>query len=438
MGILGILTGILANNFFHTIWFCCIVPEPKHSRKKTIMIVIGTSIIYTCVSLAVCVASFRYLSVPIGLFLGYAAELLIYGIVYCFMISASHPVKSLFLFTEYSSMHTIIVIVVSVAADAYTLGNPLVWTLRAVLNLAVLVLYLLFAKDHLFRMYKEIRSGYGIISAISIMCYFIQTLFWFYNMRIGRRELFFDVLLLASCGFTVAVYVMIFRYMAQSDYANRMKQMQAHEKFLQAQIDSYKKMGENARQTRHDFKHHTMVVTEYAKNKDYQAILSYLSEYDKREQDKYQEAFCENHAADTVLSAYANRCDQNGIELKSDVWLEETERVSDYDLVTILANVLENAVNGCMETKGERSIIITVGRKGNKLVMVCKNTCTSDILFENGLPKSRGRDGIGVESILSTAAKYSGAVDFSASDGVFICRIILSGRKKRQYKQRTT
>lgn len=430
MDALGILTGILANNIFHTIWFCYMVPEPKHSRKKTIMIVVGTSIIYTFVSLAVCVASFRYLSVPIGLFLGYAAELLIYGIMYCFVISASHPVKSLFLFTEYSSMHTIIIIVVSVVADAYTLGNPFVWTLRAVFNLAVLVPYLLFARKHLFRMYKEIRSGYGIISAISIMCYFIQSLFWFYNMRMGRREFFFDVLLLTSCGFTVAVYVMIFRYMAQSDHASRMKQMQANEKFLQAQIDSYKKMGENAKQTRHDFKHHTMVVTEYAKNKDYQAILSYLSEYDNRERDKFQEAFCENHAADTVLSAYASRCEQNGIVFNVDVWLEETEEVSDYDLVTILANVLENAVNGCMETKQERNITITVGRKENKLVMVCRNTCAEDILFENDLPKNRERDGIGVESILNTAAKYRGMVNFSASDGAFICQIILNNRRK--------
>ena len=432
MGILGILTGILANNIFHTIWFCCIVPEPKHSRKKTIMIVIGTSILYTFISLAVCAVSFRHLSVPIGLFLGYAAELLIYGIVYCFIISASSPVKSLFLFTEYSSMHTIIVIVVSVVADAYTLGNPLVWTLRAVLNLAALIPYLLFAREHLFRMYKEIRSGYGIISAISIMCYFIQTLFWFYNMRMGRREFFFDVLLLASCGLTVAVYVMIFRYMAQSDHANRIKQMQANEKFLQAQIDSYKKMGENAKQTRHDFKHHTMVVTEYAKNKDYQSILSYLSEYDNRERDKYQEAFCENHAADTVLSAYASRCEQNGIEFNADVWLGETEGVSDYDLVTILANVLENAVNGCIETERERNITISVGRKGKKLVMVCKNTCTEDILFENDMPKNREREGIGVESILNTAAKYNGAVNFSASEGIFICQIILNNRRKQR------
>ena len=236
------------------------------------------------------------------------------------------------------------------------------------------------------------------------------------------------MLLIASCGLTIAVYIVLFRYMAQSDHANRMKQLQANEKFLQAQIDSYKKMGESARQTRHDFRHHSMVVAEYAKKKDYQGILAYLSEYDEKERGKYLEVFCKNHAADTVLSAYASRCEQSGIEISADVWLEETEGVSDYDLVTILANILENAVNGCMEAEEKRRIEMSVGRKGSKLVIVCKNTCAPDILFENNLPKNRERDGIGVESILSTAAKYSGVVDFSASDGDFVCRIILSNK----------
>ncbi|MCH5281276.1 MAG: GHKL domain-containing protein [Lachnospiraceae bacterium] len=430
MSILGILTGILANNIFHCIWFSCLVPEPKHNKKKTGSIVIGTSILYTVVALAICVASFQILPVPVGIFLGYLAELLLYGLMYCFLLSASHPVKSLFLFTEYCSIHTIIIIIVSVVVNVYTLGNPVVWILRALLNVAVLIPYLLFFREKLFRMYREIRSSYGIISFISIMCYLIQSLFWFYNMRMGKRELFFDVLLLVSCGFTIAVYVVLFRYMAQSDRINRIKQLQANEKFLQAQIDSYKKIGENAKQTRHDFRHHSIVLTEYAKNQDYKGILSYLEEYNEKERKKYQLAFCKNHAADTVLAAYASRCEQNGIEISADVWLEETEGVSDYDLVTILANILENAVNGCMETEGKRRMEITVGSKGSKLVIVCKNTCADDILFENGLPKNKEREGIGVESILSTASKYGGVVDFFAAEGTFVCQVILGNRSK--------
>ena len=429
MTTIEILTGILANNIFQAIWFYCIVPEPKHSRAKTALIITGTTILYTFAALAICVTAFRVFPPAVGVFLGYVAGVVIYGVMYCFLLSTSHPIKSLFLFTGIFSVHTIIITTVSVVTNTYALGNLLVWVLRAVLNSIFLIAWLLFLRKRVFEMYKEIRSNYGIMSAISLMCYFIQTLFWFYNMQNKSRDGFFNVLLIYACGLTIAMYVMMFRHVAHLDYANRMKQLQANEKYLQAQIESYKKMGENARQTRHDFRHHSMVVAEYAKNKDYQAILSYLSEYDEKERGKYQEAFCKNQAANTVLSAYVNRCEQNGIELIADVWLEETERVSDYDLVTILANILENAVNGCMETEGNRRIEVSLGQKGSKLIMVCKNTCVSDILFENDLPKNRESDGVGVESILSTAAKYGGVVDFTASDGIFVCRVVLSNKK---------
>lgn len=426
-----ILTGTLANNIFQAIWLCCIVPEPKHNWKKTVLIVIGTTILYTWVAMTICMTAFQWLSAPVGVFLGYLAGVLLYGIMYCFLVSASHPVKSLFLFTGYFSVHTSIVIIVYIVTDTYVLGNQLVWALRAVLNLAVLIPYLFFFREHLFRMYKEIKSSYGKLSTVFIMCYFVQLLFWVYDMEEQKRSPFDKVLLIYVCALTVTVYIMIFRHMAQSDHTSRMRQLQANEKFLQTQIDSYKKMGENARQTRHDFRHHILVVAEYAKNKDYKAILSYLSEYEEKEQGKYQDAFCKNRAADTVLYAYASKCEQNDIEYSADVWLKENEGVSDYDLVAILANILENAVNGCMEVEGKRNVKISIGPKENKLVIVCINTCVSDILFENDLPKNREREGIGVESILSAAAKYGGVVDFSASDGVFVCQVILNNVKQK-------
>ncbi|MCH5256570.1 MAG: GHKL domain-containing protein [Lachnospiraceae bacterium] len=430
---------VIITNIFHIIWFCNIVAEPKCSRKKTVLIVIGTTFIYECITLIPAylryagILSYEKVSITFSYFIFFLIGMIIYIIMFCFLLSASHPVKSMFLLTGYLCMWSIIYGIISIVTNSYAgSGNVVIWGLRIGLNLAVLIPYLLFFRERLFRMYKQIQSGYGMISAISIMCFIMQALFLFYNDKMRNHEPFFVVLILSGFAFMVAVYVMIFRYMAQSDHTNRMRQLQANEKFLQAQIDSYKKMGENARQTRHDFRHHSMVVMEYAKKKDYQSILSYLSEYDEKERGKYQEAFCKNHAISTTLSAYASRCEQNGIELGTDVRLEETEGVSDYDLVTIVANILENAINGCMLTEGKRWVEISIGPKGGKLVVICKNTCIKDIIFENGLPKNREHDGIGVESILSTAAKYSGVVDFSASDGVFVCQVILSNREKQK------
>lgn len=428
----AVITNII-NNVFHLIWFCSIVAEPKHSRKKTVFIITAVTVLIEFLSLTLLYArhvGILSVSLTTSYFVGYLFLMILYAVMYIFLVSASHPAKSLFLVTAYFSLWAVIYSMISIITNTYVgAGNVVIWGLRIGLNLIVLIPYLLFFRERLFQMYKEIKSGYWLISTLSIMCFVMQSLFLFYNDRTRNHEAPFVVLIVFSFGFMVAVYAMVFRYMSQSAYAYRMKRFESNEKFLLSRIDSYEKMAENARQTRHDFRHHNMVVMEYARNKDYQGILSYLQEYEEKETEKYVGTFCKNHAVDTVLAAYVSRCEQSAIEVSTDIRMGEPTGIFDYDLVTILANILENAVNGCMKAEGRRRVEISVRQKGNKLIMVCKNTCVRDILFENGLPKSREHDGIGVESIMNTIKKYGGDADFSESDGIFVCRVILNNKR---------
>lgn len=426
----------LINNVFHGIWFCFIVPEPKYSRRKTVLIVIATTMLNECISLLLFylrysgIASYETISISVSYLVGYLAAVVVYVIVYIFIISESHPAKSLFLVAAYFSLWAAIYCIISLITGTYTgAGNMVIWGLRIGLNLLFLIPYLLFFRKRLFQMYKEIKSGYWMIATLSLMCFCMQSILLFYNNKTQNRQVFFVMLMLVYFGFMTAVYVMLFRYMSQSGYTYRMRQLELNEKFLLAQIDSYEKMAESARQTRHDFRHHNMVVMEYAKNKDYHGILQYLQEYEEKETEKYVGTFCKNHAVDTVLAAYVSRCGHNGITVDTDIRLDDIMSVSDYDLVTILGNILENAVNGCMRVEGKRRVEISIGQKDLKLFIVCRNTCVRNVLFENGLPKSREHDGIGVESILNTIAKYSGDADFSASDGIFVCRVLLNDKK---------
>ena len=426
----------MINNVFHMIWFCSIVAEPRHSRKKTVLIVAVTTVLVEMISLFAFflrranIVPYEKVSMTLSYFTGYLTIMTIYILMYVVFVSASHPAKSLFLVTAYYSLWAVLYCLVSIITDTYAgAGNIVIWGLRVGLNLLFLIPYLLFFRERLFRMYKEIKSGYWLIATLSIMCFAMQSLFLIYNNRARNHEVSFVLLLFSSFVFMVAVYAMIFRYMSQAGYTYRMERLESNEKFLLAQIDSYEKLAENARQTRHDFRHHNMVVLEFAKNRNYEGIISYLQEYEEKETEKYIGTFCTNHAVDTVLCAYVSRCGQNSIEVDTDIRLDEPTWCSDYDLVTVLANILENAVNGCMKVTGMRRMEISVKQKENKLILVCKNTCTDNILFENGLPKSRKRDGIGVESILNTIAKYNGDADFSATDGVFVCRVILNNKK---------
>ncbi len=426
----ALITNII-NNVFHGIWFYCILLEPKYSRRRSVATLAGTTLFFQAVVLAMryFLADMPYGGTGIMLryLAGYFLATFIFGGVYIFCLSASHPVKSLFLVSAYLSFWTLLYITISIVTRTTSGAGTLeIWLLRIGLNIFFMALYYGMFRKRLLRVYQGVRSGYGTVAAISLMAFVIMTLLIIYNDNMKNRDNLYLVILILLCGFMASVYILLFLFIARSDQAYHLKQMQFHEKFLMAQIDSYEEMKQSMKRTRHDFRHHNLVVAEYARNRDYQGILNYLQEYDDREMETYANIFCENHAVNNVVSSYVDRAEQNHIEVDTDIRLGELKEISDYDLVSIFANILENALIACTKTEHERWIHIFAEQKGKKLVLACENTCTGEVIFEDGLPRNRERDGVGVESILNSARQYGGNVDFSVSEGVFTCRVILN------------
>lgn len=417
----------------HGLWFYCLVLEIKHSRKKTAAIAAAT-VLLSQLAMMFLAAWVRGqggigsdMSVMLLYLSGYLVTMVIFGGSYVFFMSGSEPAKSLFMVSTYYSFWTLIYLTISMATYTFAgAGDWAVWSMRLVLNLGSLFLYQRLLKQRLMRMYKEIRIGYGTAAAVSSFAFLVMTIVIFYNQSVKRQDLLHMAMFFLSSSMMLIIHVQLFYYIVQQDYGSRLKQMELHEKYLRVQINSYEQMEQSARQTRHDFRHHNMVVAEYARKKDYQAILTYLQEYEVREEDKYSGDFCRNHVVNNLLCAYVNRARQEGVEVSVDVRLGETTGISDYDLVTIFANVLENAVNACGREAGKRRIEVALRQKSDKLVFVCKNTCTAEVAFKNGIPRNQERVGVGVGSVLSSVEKYDGAVDFSVADNMFICQIILN------------
>ena len=92
-------------------------------------------------------------------------------------------------------------------------------------------------------------------------------------------------------------------------------------------------------------------------------------------------------------------------------------------LVTIVANILENALHGVLEAKADNpQIAVSIKHKSGRLVISCENTCSKSLCFDE-MPDHL--QGIGVHSVMSSAEKHNGSCRFSATDGVFSCKVIM-------------
>ena len=93
------------------------------------------------------------------------------------------------------------------------------------------------------------------------------------------------------------------------------------------------------------------------------------------------------------------------------------------DLVSIIANILENALHGAADSgSSEPFISVTIKHQAQRFVVGCNNSCTKSLNFEEIPDWIRG---IGIHSITDTADKYNGSCLFSAKDGVFHCMVIM-------------
>ena len=98
-------------------------------------------------------------------------------------------------------------------------------------------------------------------------------------------------------------------------------------------------------------------------------------------------------------------------------------KASTSDLVTIMGNMLENALHGVQSSKAKSPIIsVDIYHKDGKLVIGCKNSCKKNLDFDE-IPDSLAS--IGIKSICSTVEKYNGICRFSACDGIFTVLIIM-------------
>lgn len=443
----GMITNVV-NNICHLAWIYVLFPETKYGKKKTLAILCVSFFLYELILMGVSC----YL-IGNGLFqtgtvertyafvAGYIVSAAFTGFVLFCFVSPLHPAKNVFYLSAYASLWTIVYIAISMITGSYSgTGSPVIWALRVALNLLFLIPYLLYVREPLYQTMRQIENGKWLIAILSGLGFCLVSVMLFYNDLMKSHDPIHLMLIISIYVFLVAVYVMISRYISDANASRRLRELQANEKFLRAQIEAYGEMEKNVRQTRHDLRHHNMVVMEYARKKDYQSILSYLEEYEERESAKYQNNEYGSGIIGTILSAYAERCGQNGVSFETDIRAEKAPDIADYDMVTILANILENAVNGSLLADGKPWVSTSIVQKDKKLVIVCRNSCARDANFRDGLAQDanfrdgpaqgRAQEGVGLESIRNAASKYGGDVAFSVKDEVFTCRVILNNKKK--------
>ncbi len=186
---------------------------------------------------------------------------------------------------------------------------------------------------------------------------------------------------------------------------------------------------EKTRKSRHDLKHHIAAIIQFAKNNDNEGIINYCSNLTQMQYSEIAIPYSGNSAVDGIFYHYAGIAKNNNIEFNISGMIK-SGNVTDVDLCALLGNALDNAVTGCLTTKGKRFINISSKIEGNVLAIMVSNSFDGVIKNSkkgNILSRKRdNREGVGITSIRSVCKKYGGNLRIDYNNNTFTCMMLLN------------
>jgi sensor histidine kinase regulating citrate/malate metabolism len=222
----------------------------------------------------------------------------------------------------------------------------------------------------------------------------------------------------------MAVYPVIFSSINHMSEATEKREVETQNKLLVAQIEAESAQFAADSKSRHDRRHHNLVMLGLAKSGDFETLTKHLTNLVDDDNKVWGETrYCENNTVNMILTMYKRRASQNGISVKISAKASGSLAVPPQDLVVVIANLFENAINEVANLKSKEGYIdIQIKDSPERLLIKIDNPCRANLTFDENLY------GIGIRSVISTTSKYEGMYDFTAEDGVFSAKIILNLR----------
>ena len=337
-----------------------------------------------------------------------------------FVTTAGRAVEKGFLFFSYATTYTCFSTIYNMLD--HTLNNVVLKIILSILLMAIMQLILYAVLLPSFRkVARYILKGWGLFYAAIIAFWALivgQSMFTMMAPMDSQESIVFLLTMVAFC----ITYITIFNSMKNTVELSREKQKTLQTELLQAQVDAQAKEAELVRQNRHDMRFHYQMILSMAQNSEPEKIIDYL----RLQSESVSTAairFCENETINNTLKVFHQKATAQNITMDIRAAAKPDIFVPSPALVTVVANVLENALHGALESQAdEPKITVSIKHKSGRLVISCDNSCKTSLNFDE-MPEYL--QGIGVHSVISTAEKYNGTCRFCASNGTFNCTIIM-------------
>lgn len=189
-----------------------------------------------------------------------------------------------------------------------------------------------------------------------------------------------------------------------------------------AYYDELNHNNENVRKMVHDTKNHMYAIRSMITGNNNAEALEYIDRLTGTEtaiRGKYSTG---NSLADAILDRKSQESEKYDTVIDFAGIVPKTG-VDNMDMVILLSNMLDNAIDACRKISSESRITVKSEIKGDLWILTVVNPVRSHINVSRGLPSTKGANGThgyGIANMREVTDKYNGALSFYCEDKMFM------------------
>lgn len=249
-------------------------------------------------------------------------------------------------------------------------------------------------------------------------------------VRLGRFFQLYIVVELILLMFFVVFFIM--QYAMARAITNRAEAEQSA-RILSLQAAQYEKLKsylESTARLRHDFIYMAKTARMLAANGETEALSKLLSDYGANiDASAAPRRFCEHTALNAVTAYYAEQAREKDISFTARLNIGRDITVSDYELCSVVSNILDNAVAAAGEVTGRPAEIrFAADTKPNGDLYIAVSNSYSGAIRKKGkkFASAKGEGhGIGLDSVRAIAAHNRGCCNFRYDGADFYSEVML-------------
>lgn len=196
------------------------------------------------------------------------------------------------------------------------------------------------------------------------------------------------------------------------------------------QYNSLQERITEARQAKHDIRHHISIMRDLLNNHEYDKLESYLDSYQKTVPDDSTFSYCENRSVNVLLMFFAQQAKNNDIDYAVSAAVPEDIQISPSDLSVLLGNLLENAIDACSLVPADRRrIVIKMRTDSASAFLTIDNSYSGQVRrdkYGRYLTTKEKGSGLGLSSVQNIVKQYGGRMTIQEKENMFCVSVMLS------------